>query len=1028
MRRGHLSIATGAALVLCLLVLPSPTRSSGLLPTFSKLFAPDTIGPGSSTTLSFTITNPDPDNPISGMAFVDNLPAGVTIADPANLVHDCGQATLSAPVGGGTITLSDGELGSDSSCTISVDVTSSTVATHTNVSGDFTSSAGNSGSATDDLFVQADILGFTKAFSPDSVVSGDTSTLTFTIDNSLNGALEFFISFNDNLPAGLVVASPSNASSDCDEFGPPTITATPGSSVISFSGGSVAANSSCTFSVDVMAQTAGPKGNTSGEIFFGGTETGGRASATLDVTRGFLRKLFPDDPVAPGGLVTLEFTITNFDRENSVTDISFTDDLDAALSGLAAVGLPLADPCGAGSQLAGTGFLSFSGGNLAPEATCVFSATLQVPPGASPGSYVNTTSSVVTFVDGDLVVEDPAADDLIVSPVPIFTKSFIDDPVTGGDQVTLRFTIENTDPVNTATDIEFFDEITAVLPFPVSATLPADGFCGAGSSLGLFQVDVDTQHLVLTGGELAGGANCTFDVLLDVPVGFPPGLFLNQTSEITATIDNELITGNPATDFLESVSAPALVKEFTDDPVLPGDTVTLEFTLTLTEEAPGDVTDISFSDDLDAVIMGLEATGLPANDVCGAGSVLSGTSLITLTGGSLSPATSCTFQVTLQVPGGVLPGDYPNTTSDVSGMASGATVTSSPAEGDLTIAGLSFTKTFDDPVVAGGVVSLEFQIVNSSPTEDATDMTFSDDLDAELSGLAAIGLPLNDICGNGSSLSELGGPTLLLFENGSLSAGTSCTFSVDLQVPGSADVGDYTNVTSGLGATFGGNAVAIDPASDVLTIFEPLTLSKLFDDPVAPGDTVDLEFTIFNADAVQSITDIDFTDDLGAALAGLEAVGLPANDVCGAGSQISGTDLLALTGGSLAPDSSCVFVVSVQTPVVPSPTTAANVTSEVTGMIAGVLTTGPAATDELLIEEPICTALDGESMVFSNDTIDDAQSFELCDEAVLGPNLSIVGPNGSLTLQLGKRAVLENGTSILTGGTLIIGIDETLKP
>ena len=49
----------------------------------------DTIGPGSTSTLTFTITNDDPDNPVSELAFTDNLPTGVTIADPANASTDC---------------------------------------------------------------------------------------------------------------------------------------------------------------------------------------------------------------------------------------------------------------------------------------------------------------------------------------------------------------------------------------------------------------------------------------------------------------------------------------------------------------------------------------------------------------------------------------------------------------------------------------------------------------------------------------------------------------------------------------------------------------------------------------------------------------------------------------------------------------------------------------------------------------------------------------------------------------------------
>jgi hypothetical protein len=44
-------------------------------PTFQKSFQPATIGPGSVSTLGFTIANADPVNPVSDLAFTDVLPA-----------------------------------------------------------------------------------------------------------------------------------------------------------------------------------------------------------------------------------------------------------------------------------------------------------------------------------------------------------------------------------------------------------------------------------------------------------------------------------------------------------------------------------------------------------------------------------------------------------------------------------------------------------------------------------------------------------------------------------------------------------------------------------------------------------------------------------------------------------------------------------------------------------------------------------------------------------------------------------------
>ncbi|MCG8458143.1 MAG: hypothetical protein MI919_17840, partial [Holophagales bacterium] len=206
-----------------------PAAAAQAQPTFSKVFLPDTIGPGSTTTLRFDITNPT-GTPADSIDFIDTLPAGVTIATPGSPSTDCGGfAILTAPDGGSTISLSSGQLGVGQSCTVSVDVVSSAMptpglpVTHMNVSGLLTSSIGSAGPATDDLVVVAERPGFTKSFSPSTISPGQTSTLTFTVDNTANPSDVGSFSFLDNLPVGLVVASPSNAVTDCgDPLIPPT--------------------------------------------------------------------------------------------------------------------------------------------------------------------------------------------------------------------------------------------------------------------------------------------------------------------------------------------------------------------------------------------------------------------------------------------------------------------------------------------------------------------------------------------------------------------------------------------------------------------------------------------------------------------------------------------------------------------------------------------------------------------------------------------------------------------------------------
>jgi hypothetical protein len=168
--RRRLSVFLVAILSVMMVPLATARAVFDGLPDFSKQFSPDTIGPGGVSTLTFTIDNSDEVTAATLIAFSDVLPVAITIATPANVVSTCPDGggrgdpppVITAPNGGGTISLIGGSLGAGASCTISVDVTSSTVGTHTNTTGDLTSSVGNSGTASDDLTVTGALPSFSK--------------------------------------------------------------------------------------------------------------------------------------------------------------------------------------------------------------------------------------------------------------------------------------------------------------------------------------------------------------------------------------------------------------------------------------------------------------------------------------------------------------------------------------------------------------------------------------------------------------------------------------------------------------------------------------------------------------------------------------------------------------------------------------------------------------------------------------------------------------------------------------------------
>ena len=1059
----HQARVAGLLMVVIALMMPglfsgaqAQARGVQSTPAFSMSFDPSTIGPGSTSILRFTIQETG-GSVVEDLAFVHTLPPGLTLATPSGTVSNCGSGVLDAPAGGTTISFADGGVAVQRICEIEVFVTGSMIGTYMNTSGDLTSSAGNSGPASADLTIAADRPGFSKSFSSPNSVLGQRQRLTFTIDNALNINPAVNLSFSDSLPLGLVIADPANAVNTCQtsttvpfpqDFNGGMLTADPGGSQISLAtvlanAAGVSAGESCAIGVDVVSTAIGVLDNISQPLIsappFGFTSDSGRATASVNSQGGsiLLIKEFLDDPVPPGGSIDLRFTLLNRNGGEAATDVNFTDDLDAALPGLVATGLPATGVCGTGSTLSGTSTLSLSGGRLPARSQCSFDVTLQVPAGAMPGIYPNASSAIEADFGGGPVLGNIATDDLFVFAAPLLTKIFIGNPAPAGGTTAIEFTIENTSADLTATQLMFTDELSTFLPTPLQliTTLPAPGFCGASSFIAVVDLGQGRQGLLVQDGELAPGATCTFQVDVDLPPGLSPGTFTSTTGPISALIGGDPVTGDAAEDSLQILGAPQLTKTFLADPVQPGDLVELQFTLRYSENAGAAATDIAFTDDLSATLAGLVATGLPANDVCGAGSQVSGTGLLSLTGANLLPGESCTFTVTLQVPAGAAPGPFLNTTSAPTATVLGETVTGLAATDTLDIASVLLEKEFtNDPALPGGIVTLSYTLRNDSAIEPATAISFSDDLNGALTNLAAIGLPLIAPCGAGSQVSGLSANRTVSFSGGSLAPGESCTFTIDLQVPPGAASNAYPSTTSALTASVAGSILVLPPASDALVVDDlRLQLTKAFlDDPAGPGDAVTLQFTLDNLDAGSAISDITFTDDLDAVLAGLQATGLPLNDVCGAGSQFSGTSLLTLSDASLPAGGQCVFSVTLQLPaILPSSGIVTNVTSELDGLLGGLAVRGDPAIDELELQtlrfEKAFGSLAAagatvtlDYTITNSDLVNVAQSLAFSDSlASVLPGLTAVGLPQSDVCGIG---------SVLNGGGLVTLTNASLAP
>jgi hypothetical protein len=118
-----------------------------LAPTISKAFGGSTLELNHTTTLQFAIDNPNAFVALSGVAFVDSLPAGMVVASTPGLSSTC-SGTVTADAGAGTISLSGGTLAANTGCTIQVNITATVAAVMNNfVQVSFTGGGSNSGNA-----------------------------------------------------------------------------------------------------------------------------------------------------------------------------------------------------------------------------------------------------------------------------------------------------------------------------------------------------------------------------------------------------------------------------------------------------------------------------------------------------------------------------------------------------------------------------------------------------------------------------------------------------------------------------------------------------------------------------------------------------------------------------------------------------------------------------------------------------------------------------------------------------------------
>jgi len=849
--------------------------------TAAKAFSP--AGPlqeGTITRMTITLSNYSA-SPLNNVSVSDTLPgaglAQLRVATPANAATTCG-GTLTATAGSTSVALNGGTLparassggiiaaGAGGTCVVQVDVVGSAgvyantaTATGTETYADGTTHVLPPVSANANITYNS-ILGATKSFNPGTVSSGGRSNVTIRLANSGSAALTN-VRVTDPLPAGMVLASPTNAYATCD--GTTAITGNPGATSIVLTGATVAGGGTCDLRFDVVATGTANWTNTipAGNIVAldNGVTNQAPVSGTLSYTAGnnltVAKATSPSTLAFPGQPSRLTITITN--GATAVTGLRLTDyftsDGQAAspANGMVIAASPLASTtCPGGSVNAAPGGTSvaINGASLAASASCTVSVNVTA----------TKTGGITNYIPVGAIRTDQGLSNTLQATTSLTTqtnigivKQFTPAVTKPGERSRLRLTFYNGSS-QPAGNLSVIDNLPAGLTIPAGPN-PATTCAGATvSAPSAIQVRVNGGGLAAAAGGVAASCYAEIDV-----TAAAEGIYVNTIAAgaLTATVGGGTVTNaDPATATLR-VKQPVVIHKaiggFTLDVGNPGGFATGEASRTPGAAAPlvirlenpnaDNLTEATLTDNLPA---GLVVATAPAAATTCVGGVLvadpSATS-IRLTGATIPATGFCTVTVnvlsniagtyTNQISSGALT-TFEGVGSEESTRAR-IVVTSPPGVG----------KQFAPPVVPPGGTSRLTIVVDN---DNASNMTLTANLTDTLPtapGAMVVATPnnLSTTCPGGVGVVQAaaGSPTVRL-NSGAVVPPGGCRIEVDVvaTAPGSYN----NNLPAGaLQTNFGSNQ---QPANAPLLVSTLGYISgKVFLDNLAPFDGVYLAGT-----------------------------------------------------------------------------------------------------------------------------------------------------------------------------------------
>jgi uncharacterized repeat protein (TIGR01451 family) len=657
--------------------------TSAVPPTIAKAFAPNPIAVNGVSTLTFTLTNPNP-VPLTNAAFNDALPSGVQVAATPAASTTCAGATWAPSAGNTTLAFSGGTIPANGSCTVAVNVTATSAGPHGNVSGflSTTESGTNVNSIASANLTAVLPPSIAKEFAPNPILPNGVSTLTFTITNpNQNDALSG-VNFADSFPASpgamVVAGTPNATTSGC---GSPTFAPAAGAGSISFAGGALAPGGTCVVKVDVTAPVAGTYNNTSApvsHVINAQTVNGNTASASLTVNPPnpaihLLKQanatgsglFFPYLATPVGGNVYYRFTVENTGDVPLTSPVLADNAVDVS-------------SCNAG----------FSGVTLQPGDVVGCNVG---PIAAVSGLHTNTASVSATF-NANPVNSPPSSATYATTSLSLVKSATESTFTLPGDTLHYSYLVTNNGFATLGGPVTVSDNKTTVTCPPVSSVGDNDNFLDPGEAI------TCTATYIVTPSDVAAAqvTNTATASAVDPDSGNP--VPSNQSSKMVP---------------LSTSADVSLTKTLTTAaPYTAGQSIS--YTIVVANAGPATATSIQVTD---------SPTNLTITNVSG-----SGCSALPCTIASLAANANTTITVTATInAAGAFDNSANATAAEPDPVPSNNTDNTGNGGTAVASADMSIVKTFNTqgPYHHGDTISMNLHVVNNGPSA-ATNVTVVD--------------------------------------------------------------------------------------------------------------------------------------------------------------------------------------------------------------------------------------------------------------------------------------------------------------